>query len=89
MQFAILLQAFNGGNFLSHHRAYWSSARAHRMAIQQYGASAALALSTSVFCAGEIQLIAQNVQERVIRRCLDAALCPIHNQSDSQIQPPN
>src|SRR5256885_6294490 len=41
--------------------AYSGRARASRLPVDQYGASAALPLAAAIFCAGELQIISQKI----------------------------
>ena len=76
-------ESFNGGDLLSCRGAGGSDATAHRIAVQQDGAGAALAFPATVLGAGQFQPVAENVQERFVRGRINLMLASIHNEGDS------
>lgn len=73
MKPAVLLKAFDGGHRLLADGANRSMAGTSWDAIDENGASAALALAAPIFCAGEIEIIAQHAEKRALRICIDRA----------------
>jgi len=83
MQFAVLLEAFDGGNLLARAGGGGSHAGTGRRTIQQHGASATLALTASVFRSGEQQLLPQDPKQHLGRIGVDhmsrAVDCKFHS----------
>jgi hypothetical protein len=57
-------QTFNRSNLLLPNRGRFGDAGPLRFAANQHSTGAALAFATSVLCTGEIQLLAENAEER-------------------------
>ena len=64
MQFAVLFQSLDGLDFLLPNRTNGPAARPYRHAIQQYRTRAAFAFAAAVLGAGQLQVIAQDAQQR-------------------------
>src|SRR5581483_6781547 len=89
MQFAVRLKPLNRGDLASRDCARMHLARARRASIDQHGARAALSFATAVFCAGEIQPIAQDVEQHFVLGGGNAVLGAVDVQSDlSHGRPP-
>ena len=83
MELAVLLQPFNGGDWLSGHRAYGSLAGAPGQRTHQHGASAALPFAAAILGACEAQLVAQHGEQRSIGRVLDGILLAVDFENHS------
>src|SRR5471032_127524 len=80
MEFSILRQAFDGGDFLVADLRNRRLARPHRRAVDMYGAGAAGADAAAIFCAHQPEMIAQHPQQGCsgIDIVADDALLAIH-----------
>lgn len=66
MQFAVRLQAFDGGDLFAFDLLHADEAGADGFAIQQHSAGAALPFTAAVFGAGEAEFFSQCVQQRPV-----------------------
>ena len=78
MQPAILLEAFDGGDFLLADFADVCVAGTNRNTVEQDGASAALTFAAAVFRSGQLQVIAQNTEETSGAIRVDADAFAVH-----------
>jgi hypothetical protein len=58
-------------------------ARPLRFAVDQYGAGAALAFAASVFCAGQIEIIAENTKQRGLGIGINREGTSVYNQAET------
>src|SRR6267154_1330134 len=63
MQAAIWRHALNGGDLLSSNAGRTGNARPHRRSVDEHSASSALALTASIFAAGEFQFVTQDPKQ--------------------------
>ena len=57
----------------------------HRLVIEQHGACAALAELAAVFGAAEIQILTQNLEQRLVRRERDLGRFAVDRQRDVRL----
>ena len=74
-------EAFDGGQFgaVAHHRQ--GQAGVYAFAVAQYRTGAALAVVTAFFAANQVQLLAQQVQQRGPGQYLELAVLTIEGQA--------
>ena len=71
MQPPILFKALDGGDGFSGRRTDRNLTRAAGRSADQDSARATLPFAAAVFAAGQTELIAQNIQQRCVRRVFD------------------
>src|SRR5262245_10728348 len=87
MQFAILRQAFDGGDLLAGRFAGRKRARPHRCAIEVDGAGAALCDAATVFGAGQPDVFADGPEERGVRFDVNVIGLSIDQKTDHEFAP--
>jgi hypothetical protein len=78
VQLPIWRQAFDGGDVLAASCAYLDLAASRGNAIDEYGARGALSFAAAEFGAGEIQIVAENAEERSFRIGIDPPQRAVH-----------
>ena len=79
---AIFFEAFDGGDRSSCDGADGDLAGTARRAGDEHGASAALAFAAAVFCAGEAEVVAENVQQRRVRGVMNGIFLAVYFKCD-------
>jgi hypothetical protein len=87
MQATVLLETLDGSDFFIRSGGHLSSAGPHWPAIQQHRTGAALTLATSVFCASQVQFVAQYGQKTAFARHVYTVFGPVYLQHESH-EPP-
>src|SRR5271169_5871901 len=80
MEASVIFEALNRRDALPGGPGNRCEARAHRLAIQQNSAGAALPFSTTVFRAGQIEVVAQNAEQASLRTGVHAPCGPVYIQ---------
>src|SRR5690242_16093114 len=89
MKLAIAFESFNGRDLAPRDCRRMHLTRTRRASVDQYSARAALSFATAVLSAGEIQPVAQDVEQHFVVGCRDAMLGAVDVQSDlSHGRPP-
>jgi hypothetical protein len=83
MQAVRAAQAFDGSDFPSNRRGHGKPTGTLGSPVNQHGTSTTLPFAASVFCAGQAQIIAQNVEQRLLRLNIYLLLGAIDEKSDS------
>src|ERR1044071_1277829 len=81
MQLAVRFQAFDRRDLLAVDATDGRDARAHWLALDEHRARAAFRFAAAVLCSGQVQLIAQDVEQRRLRIDVNAQLLSVHVQS--------
>ena len=82
VQRAIGREAFDGGDLRAVLHDRERQAGIDAPAVNQHGAGAALAVIAALFCAGEVEMIAQCVEQRRPRRNREFGLGAVDGQSN-------
>ena len=80
MEAAVLRQTFDGGYLFSFDLGDARYAGAHGRAIDEDGASAAMAFATAVFGAGEPEFVAEDPEQEAVRVELDPVMLLIDDE---------
>src|SRR5690349_18941772 len=75
-------QSLNGGYVLTRHLGHRRGTGTGGRPLYVYCASAAQSRATAKLCAGELESIAQNPEERSVLGDVDLALAPVNPKSD-------
>ena len=75
-------QAFNGRNLVAVRLDAEQRAGLHGLAVQQHRAGAAAGCVAADVCAGQAELLAQNVDEELARLEVEDVLCPVDRDRD-------
>ena len=73
VQLAGRRQPFDGDDALAGHRAHLGDARFGRLPLHQHRAGGALALAAAVLGAGQVEIVAQDAEQRTVRIGIDFA----------------
>ena len=85
MQFFAFGEAFNGDDGFFVGVGNWSEARGDAFAVEENGAGAALAFATSEFCAGELEVLTQDIKERAFGIGGNGVRTPVDSEFESRI----
>ena len=83
VQLVATSQTLDGRDVVPRRRPERRIAGLHRVAIEKHGARAAVAFATTESRSFELEIVAQNVQERRLRRCRHRAIPAIHAQLEA------
>lgn len=80
MKFPIAFQTFNRRHGFLANRANIRDARMPQISVNEHRARAALAFATTIFAAGQVQLIAQNAQQGSVGRGVNLVRSAVYLQ---------
>ena len=78
-----LRQTFNCGDLLLRDRGCFGYARPLRFAVNQYGAGAALAFAASILRTSQIEVLAQNTEERGLGIGINRKGASVYDQAET------